>query len=465
MSTVKLSTSLPQRLAAFYRAPDFYRRLFKLALPIALQNLVMSSLNMVGGVMIGQLGETSVAAVALANQIFFLLNLFLFGVNSGAAMFTAQLWGKHDTPNIRKVLGLAIFMGLTVGLTFLGITELIPETVLGLYTQDAAVIALGSQYLRLFGPACLFVAVTFSYASVLRSIGDIRVPIAVSIGALALNILLSYVLIFGYLGLPALGVSGAALAVLISRSCECAVLVLTTYLRQSPAAANLKEMLSLDFSFVGKVLKPVLPVALNEILWSLGITTYNGIYAHIGTEAIAAMNIASTFDGLALVAFIGIGNACAILIGNQIGAGEEQEAQRSGGRTLTLAAGGAIVVGGLVILGSGPVLSLYKVSPEVIAYARQILTLIASFLWLRMMNLVIFIGILRSGGDTRFGLVLDGFIIWLVGVPLTWVGAFVFHLPIQWVYMLTMSEEATKWGLGLWRYFSKKWIHNLTQTV
>ncbi len=454
-----------KRLVCYFADRDYFRQLIKIALPIALQNLIMSSLNMVGVIMIGQLGDTSVAAVGLANQVFFLLQLVLFGITSGSAMFTAQLWGKNDVPNIHKVLSLCVLLGLTAGLAFLSLSQLVPQMVLGLYSSDPAVIALGSEYLRIFGWSYAFVAITFSYAAVLRSTGNVRLPLLVSISALGFNTLLSYLLIFGGFGLPALGVRGAAWAALIARALECLALLWYTYRLRTPAAMPLHQLWGLDVGFVGRVLKPVLPVMFNELLWSLGITAYNAIYAHIGTEAIAAMNIVATIDNMALVLFLGISTACFILVGNLIGAGKPEKAYQYAVRTLVLSVGLSLLVSGLILSIAPLILSLYKVSPAVIGYAQRVLAIIALLLWLRVSNIIVLLGALRSGGDTRFALVLDGFIIWLMGVPLAYLGAFVLHLPVYWVYLLVMTEEFAKWVLGMWRFFSKKWIHNLAQTV
>jgi len=461
LATPKAETWLSRTFADRH----YFRQLFQIALPIALQNLIMSSLNMVGMMFIGQLGETPVAAVGLANQVFFLLQLVLFGITSGIAIFTAQLWGKKDIPNIHKVLSLSVLLGLFAGLVFLLLTQLAPQAVLGVYTRDVQVIALGSAYLRIFGWSYLFTAVSFSYAAVLRSTGEVRLPLVVSITALGVNTLLSYVLIFGAFGLPALGVHGAAWAALLARILECLGMLWYTYRLRTPAAMPPRLLFSLDPGFVVKVLKPVLPVMLNELLWSLGITAYNAIYAHISTQAIAAMNIVYTIDNMALVFFLGLTTACAILVGNRIGAGEKEEAHLYALRTLVLAVAASLLVSGLILSLTPSILSLYKVSAEVISYAQKVLTIIALLFWLRVTNVILLVGALRSGGDTRFALVVDGFIIWLVGVPLAYLGAFAFHLPVYWVYLLVMSEEFTKAALGLWRFLSKKWIHDLARTV
>jgi Na+-driven multidrug efflux pump len=293
-------------------------------------------------------------------------------------------------------------------------------------------------------------------------------PLAVSTAALGLNILIAYPFIFGWeaVGLPALGVNGAAIAGLVARVLECLAMLGAVYWdRLNPSAASLRDLLELDFKFMASVLKPVLPVIANEFLWSMGVTTYSAIYAHIGTSAIAAINIVSTIDQLAFVVFLGIGSATAILVGNLIGQGENEKAYRYAGRSLGLQITGAALMGLLVYLFAGNLFQLFKVSPEVIVDARNILTVLALGMSVRSANHVIIIGILRSGGDTRFSLVLDGFVIWLVGVPVTAAGAFLFHLPIHLVYALTLSEEVTKFAAGLVRYFSRKWINDLTNRV
>lgn len=452
-------------LVRWFGDREFFASLLTITVPMAVQNFVMSSINMTAVVLIGQLGETSVAAFGLANQIFFLLQLVLFGVMSGSAIFTAQLWGTRNVASIRKVLGLALTLGLTAASIFFVLAELIPEGLMAIYSEDPAVVSEGAAYLRIFAPGFLLVAVTFCYAAVLRSIGQVRLPVIVSTSALVLNLGLSYVLIFGKLGFPALGLRGAATAALVARLVECVSLLFFVVHLRLPLSARLSELFGFDWPFVVRVLKPVLPVVVNEFLWSMGVTTYNIIYARIGTEAIAAMNIAGTIDNLAMVGFFAIANAGAILIGNLIGAGKTERAYRTAGWTLRVVLLFSLLMGGVVILISPALLSLYKVSPEVIENARRVLMMIALFIWVRASNAVLFLSILRSGGDTRFALFLDGFIIWAVGVPLAAVGAFVFHLPVYWVYLLIMSEELSKFFLALWRFISRKWIHNLAETV
>ena len=234
---------------------------------------------------------------------------------------------------------------------------------------------------------------------------------------------------------------------------------------KSPVAASLRELTDFDAVFVKKVIHPMLPVILNELFWSLGITTYNAIYGRMGTASYAAMNIVSTIEQLAFVIFIGISNATSVLVGNRIGAGKEDQAFIYAGRSLGLGVTGGVIIGLLLQAVKWPILSLYNVSPEVIYDASRLLNIVSAFLWIRVNNMTIVVGILRAGGDTRFSLFLDGIIIWIVGVPMAFLAANVLKLPVYYVYLFAMTEEVTKWLLGIPRYRSRKWIHNLARQV
>jgi putative MATE family efflux protein len=455
-------------VADFLNDHDYYRQLVRLTLPIALQNFVTASLNFVAFILIGQLGEDSVAAVGLANQIWFLLNIFIFGIVSGTAIFIAQLWGKQDVSNIRKVLGLSLKLSLVVVAFFWSIAILVPRFALNIYTEDQSVIEIGSRYLLIYGWSYIFYAFSYVFSAASRSVGNVRMPMAVSTAALFFNVLIAYPMIFGIqaINLPARGVEGAAWAGLIARVLECITILFMVYRNQkSPIAAGFKDLFDIDLKFISPVIKPVLPVILNEILWSLGATMYNVIYGHIGTIAVAAINIIATIEQLAFVLLQGIATATSIQVGHQIGNGNSHKAFLYGGRALIIQLLFGFVLGTATFFAAGNIFSLYKVDAEVITIARQLLLIMTCGLWIKGLNNVIIIGMLRSGGDTRFSLVLDGLIIWIVGVPFTAAGAFLFNFPIYLVYALTYSEETVKMIIGVRRYISKKWINDMTQKV
>ena len=441
----------------------FAGRVLELALPISFQQLVMAGLNVAVSLVVGRLGDVPLAAVGLAGQVFFLLNLVLFGVGSGASIFGAQFWGQRDVANIRRVLGLALLIAVSAGGVFTVLMLGFPAWALGIYTRDPAVIALGAAYLRIAGVCCVFWSVSICYATMLRSVGEVRLPMLVGVTSLALNLALSYALALGHFGLPRLGALGAAYGLAVSRILECVLLVGAAYWRRTPLAAPPRDLFRLNRALVSAVLYRMLPVALNEILWSFGTTTYSVIFARLGTDAIAALNIVAVFDNLAFVPFIGLGSAAAIIVGHAIGAGELDRAFRQGGLVVAAAVGVAVLEGALLAVAGGFVVRLYNVSPATAAYARQLFFWLGVGLFIKTFNFTSMVGVLRAGGDTRFALVLDGTTIWGVGVTLALFGAFVLHLPAPLVYALTLGDEVVKGSFALYRYLSRRWIHRLTQ--
>ena len=435
--------------------------MLSLAIPVAFQQFITAGLNMVDVLMVGQLGEASIAALGLANQVFFLLILFLFGVTSGMAIFTAQYWGKREIEPIRKVLGMSLVVSVLVAFLFTLVAILAPETALGFYTKDAKVIELGGSYLRIVGLVYVPIAIATAYIAVLRSIQLIRMTVIATVSALVFKTILGYGLIFGVGGLPALGVRGAAIGTAAGWTLELILLFILIYSQKTPLAANPLTFFNFDMSFFARVLKTAMPAMVNELFWSLGITTYNAIYAHIGTDAIAAINVNGTVEELGFVVFLGLGNACSVLVGNRIGAGQKDEAYETVRRVVILGLFFVISVGLLVILLRDVVIGLYELSPSGANNVRWLLTVMAACLWIRMFNFSIFIGALRAGGDTRFALLMELCSIWLIGVPAAYVGAFVLHLPVYLVYLMVMLEELAKAFVSGWRYGSRKWIHDL----
>ena len=270
---------------SFLRDKDFFRAMLRIAVPVAFQQLITAGLNMIDVLMVGQLGETPVAGLGLANQIFFLLILFLFGVTSGMSIFTAQFWGKGDTEQIHHVLGICLMIAVSVAALFTLAATLIPERLMSFYTEDRTVIKLGSDYLRIVGLSYVFTAICVSYISVLRSITQVTLTVIVVVLALALKTVLAYLFIFGIAGLPALGVRGAALGTCSGWVFECILLLILVYVRKMPLAAHPFSLFSFERRFLSKVLRTSMPAAINEVLWSVGITTYNAVYARIGTAA------------------------------------------------------------------------------------------------------------------------------------------------------------------------------------
>jgi len=443
----------------------FLNTMLKLASPIILQNLVFSSLNLVDGVMIGQLGESAVAAVGVANQVFFLVSLLFFGIGSGSAIFAAQYWGQKDTKRIQSVLGLSLLMSISGALIFSLVAILFPVQVISIYSKDPAVISQGSTYLQIVAFSYVITAITNNFAFILRSIENVKLPLLTSLVALSLNTVMNYGLVLGNFGLPSLGVKGAAIATIISRLIEVVFLLVLIYRKKLPVAAKLRSLLNFKILPIIKFFNTTLPVIATEIVWSFGITTYNVVYARIGTESIAAVNVAGTLDKIIFVVFIGLGHACAIMIGNQIGAEHNELAASYAKKYLIFGAVGAAIFGLIMYIFAIPALSFYKVSDMTINFTTKLIGLMALSLPIRSLNLILLIGVLRSGGDTRAAFAIDAGSVWVIGVPMALIGAFVLDLPIHWVYLMVLSEEVIKLALGLYRFYSQRWINYLVAPV
>jgi len=449
----------------FIADKEFIRAALTLAVPLVIQQWIQASLSFVNMVIISQLGDTYVAAVGLGNQFYFLLHVLSFGIGGGTAIFTAQYWGKKDIPSIRKTLGFSLGLSLVGGLIFGIFAVFFPELVLSFYTNDPVVIAYSSEFLRIAGLSFIFASCSFSFIAVLRSIENIKLPMAVSIGALILNTLLGYMLILGKFGFPRLDVRGAAIATTISFTVEFIALVILIYVLKTPIAAKFKELFVFDWTYFKQFFRTSAPVIFSEFFWSLGISVYTAIYARISTEALAAVNISASLEQMGYVSFIGLANACAIMVGNRIGAGEEKKAYHYAVRFIQVGIIGALVVGGIIFFASTPLLTLFQISDTARGFAQNILYVFSLSLWVRVLNFTFFIGILRSGGDTRFAFIVDIFTLWLIGIPLALIGAFWLHLPVYYIYLLVMIEELIKLIIVFKRFLSKKWINNLTFPV
>ena len=445
----------------FFDDKDFFSTFLRLWTPIASQQLIFALLNFISTMMVGQLGETSVAAFSLAGQIIWLLQLFMFGIGSGAAIFVAQYWGKRDVSNIRRVLGISLVIGLFGAGIFSIIALVFPAQALAVYSSDPAVISLGSDYLRILGLGFLTIPITNNFTVALRSAGNVRAPVVISIVAWTGCAVITYALIFGQFGMPALGIHGSAIGSTIVRVIECVALLAFTYSTRSVAAARLSELLAFDRPFIVNVVKTMLPVVANEILWSTGISLYSLIYGRIGTESVAAVSIAASVENLAFVPFIGIANSAAIMIGNRIGADEEHKAMTYAKQFFAMNLALGVLIGTAIFFCAETILGFYQIDPTTREFARNIMVIMALALSIKVSNMLLIVGVLRAGGDSRVSALIDVSPLWLVGLPAATLGAFVFGLPVYWVYLLTITDEACKLTLALWRMISKRWINNL----
>lgn len=443
---------------------QFYQTLVKLAIPVSIQNMISSSLNLVDTIMIGQLGAVEVAAVGLANRLFFVFVLVSFAISSGTAIFTAQFWGKKDVQHIGKVMGIALALIIAVSLIFSFGALVIPDIVMQIFTKDRLVIHSGNTYLRIVGWSYLLSAVAMLYAFILRSMEQVKLPMYASAIALGLNTLLNYCLILGHFGFPALGVQGAAIATVIARVIEVTIIVIATYRKRYPAF-HFSDYWAIPRVLIKQFFATTLPVIANEFSWVVGITTYSIVYGRMGTAEVAAVNIVNPVEQISSGVFFGLASAGSVMIGNQIGAGYEKTAYVYAKRFALAGVIGAILMGGLIFLNASRITSVFKVAPEIRMFAVNMLFVLSAVLWTRVFNAINVVGVLRGGGDTKFSMYMEILSIWGVGVPLAFLGGFYWKIPVYWVFALVSLEEVVKMAVGMYRMHSGKWIHNLTHVI
>ena len=442
----------------------FYKSLFTIAIPIILQNLLQTFTNMMDTVMVGQLGETAITSVGLGNQIFFLLNMALFGISSGGAIFISQFWGARNFLGIRKTLTCMMVPAFIVSVLFMAGGLFFPEKILGFYSDDIEVVKLGSSYLRI---ACLtypLMAVSFPLQMSYRSTEHVILPMITTMISFVLNILANFILIFGFepLSIPAFGAPGAAIGTVIARFVELCVTLSVGKLRKFEVFGTIKEHTAVTFEFIKKFFIVVIPVVLSESLWGCGISFQNWIFSHTGTGQYSAFNIMNTVNQLTWVFFIGIGNAAAIILGKKIGAGLEKTAVAFAHRFCWFFPLLGLGIGFILFSLSKLLPFIFKVDPSIISITQSLLMVLMCLYPFRAFNMLIIIGICRSGGDTIFSFIIDNGFMWFVALPLGYVAAFYWGAS-PWLILLCLEvEQLLKTAAGILRVISGKWLHNVT---
>ena len=451
--------------------PGFYSTLFTIALPIVLQNFLQTFVNILDTVMVGRLGATEIAAAGLGNQIFFILNMMLFGISSGGAIFVAQYWGKKDIAGIRRTLGMTLALSFALSLVFTAAALFFPHELISLYSSDDRVIALGGRYLRCVAWSYPMLALSFAFQLAFRATEHVRLPTVSTAVSFFVNAGFNYLLIFGAsasvfgvsLNVPAMGVEGAAVATVISRFVELVITVGWSYSKKYEACGRFAELFSFNRDFLARFVKIAFPVIVNETLWSLGITMQNSIFSHASTDAIAAFNITGTISQLTWVFFIGVGNGAGIIIGKKIGEGAESEARLYANRFAWFMPAMAVVIGLLLFPLSLVLPLLFNVSPHIILQARLMLRVLMCVYPVNAFNMFFIVGMCRSGGDTIYAAVNDGVWMWCVALPIACAAAFIFHTEPWIIYACLQIEQLLKACAGLLRVHSGKWLHNVTR--
>lgn len=447
----------------------FWQVAARLALPVALQNLLVSSFALVDTVMVGQLGDVALSSVGMAGQINWLMTLFLFGVASGASVFFAQYWGAGHIGGIHKVFGISAAAVTVVSFVFMLAGLFASGGLIGIFNRTPEVVESGSAYLRI---ACLSypaTALNICFGTVLRSTERVRLPMYTCMFSAVLNAALNYALIFGNLGFPRLGVRGAAVATVVSSWAGVILLFAVAVRTDTVMRARPADIFGFDGAMLGKFVRVASPVIINESMWGLGTLIYNVIFARLGYENYAAVTMCRTVESIFFVFFVGLCNACCIMVGKSVGAGMRARAMEDSRRFAVIVPLLALATGALVAVFRSGIIYVFdftgSLSPATISTAEKIILVYAAELCLRMIPYIQIVGIFRSGGDTLSGMRYDLFNVWCVALPLTAVSAFVLKIPFAAVFaVMLFGEDITKTVMCVRRFRSMKWIKPVTES-
>ncbi len=442
----------------------FYKKMLTLAIPIALQQLLTSCAQLIDTAMVVGLGNVSTAAIGVAGRWGFLINLALFGISSGVATLTAQHWGIKDLKSIRRAYGTGLVLAIAVGLIYTVCTFTIPKQMMMVFNNEPEVIAAGAQYLRYVSPYGIFVAISLITSTTLRSTEDVNTPLICSFAAVLTNTALNYILINGKLGLPVLGLRGAAIATATSMALQAILLFVIGRVKKSIIHTKASEIFDFEREFFKKFLRVCLPVMFNELLWGLGTNVYAMVFARQGSENYAAYTIFNSIEQIAFVFFVGICHACSIMVGKSVGAGKQKEAYSMAKRFVLLVPLLGVFAGVLLIIFRHPLLSLLPIETEGARQMTATLILIYS-LWIGIRNIpyVCIVGIFRAGGDTKIGMYYDLFSLFVLSIPVVVYLGFFTDVPF-WALLVAMylAEDTVKAILCLHRFKSRRWIKQLT---
>ena len=436
-----------------------YRNIFVITLPIVIQNLLDSAVNMADVAMMDMVSQESMSAVSLASQAGGIIFMFLFGIGTGMTMMGAQYWGKGDVTSIERAQGIAIRYALIIGGISIAGCLLIPELLMKIFTADPVLIGLGARYLRVYAALILPWTIATIYLAALRSTGRVKICTAVEVMALLLNVALNAL----FLLVLKMDVEGVALATVIARTIEL-IVCFGISARSKTVKLNLKtvgehhKLLEKDFK------RMCIPAIGNDLMWGVAFSLYSAILGHLSSDAVAANAIVGVVRNLGCVLCYGLGSAAGIILGQILGRGETEEAIRAS-RVLLWLSVAAGVIGGLIIMATIPIIVPgANLTDQAREYLRIMLWINVLYIMGTAVNSTLIAGVFRAGGDTRFGFWCDTIDMWGWALPVGFLAAFVLKLPVITVYLLLCTDEFVKWPWVFKHYHSNKWAVNITRT-
>ena len=449
-----------------FQNKTFQKKLWIIALPITLQSLLYSFLGLVDILMVSQLGEAEIAAVGLGNKVFFFNLLMMVGVSHAGGVLAAQYYGAKELSGLRRSLITSLLISLLVTLPFVVFYVLSPNTVTELASNDVELLNYADQYLKITAYSFLFIAVVLPLETALRSAGDTKTAMNISFLVLPLNAFFNYLLIFGHWGIPAMGVEGSAWGTFLARAIQMILLTLFIAKWRTFVIASIEEIkTALSILDIRRYLKLAIPMVLHDSGWALGVFVYTLIFAMIGVQELAVISMVSTIEQTVFALFIGVAIASGTMIGHELGAKAFDRAWQQAWTFILFVPVLAFIFVPLIIYFREPVLSFFPtLSESATTSASQVLLVLASALFIRVINFIGIIGVLRSGGDINYSTFMDIFCMWCVGIPLTFIAVKYYNFTLVEAYIIALSEELIKVLMVLHRVNKKHWLKNVLPT-
>ncbi|MDM1003381.1 MATE family efflux transporter [Clostridium perfringens] len=445
------------------RDKRFYRLLFSIALPIAVQNLITFMVSMVDTLMVGALGEIQLSAVSIANNLFFVLTILMFGLAGGSNIMISQYWGKGNVKTIHKILAIMYRVCLLITGIFIFIALFLPKYFMGIFTTDKAVIDFGASYLRIVCIGYLFYSITNCTIMMLSSVKTVSISIIVYTASLVVNSILNWIFIFGNLGAPELGIRGAAIATVCARITEFSIVLVFMFIYERKIGLKIEHLLKLDKEILKDYVGLCTPVLCNELLWAIGASMISVIVGRMGTEVVAANSINGVAHQFVTVFIFGMSNATAVIIGNTIGEGKKEKAKEYAYSIGIFSVVMGCISGLMILLIKPFVVNFYNVSYSTKLIAMEIMTVTSGIIVFQSLASNFMMGVLRGGGDAKFVLINDLIFMWLVAIPGGFFVAFVLELPVALVFLVIKCDEILKSLTSVYRVISGKWVNDVTK--
>lgn len=443
---------------------NFYGEIIRIAVPISLQQLITVGINLMDTVMLSSMGDAQLSASSLAGQFIHMFQICCMGLGMGASVLTSRFWGMQDKNGLRKTVTLMLRMTLLFATVFTLVTFLSPENVMRIYSNDGAIIEYGAQYLRWLLPTYYCMSLSLTCTVVMRSVGQVRLPLISSILAFFINVFFNWMFIFGKLGAPRMEIAGAALGTLLARIFELCCICGFFFFWDKRIGYRLRHLFLRCGDLLSQYLWISIPVLISDFLLALGNNFVAMIMGRIGTAFVAANSVTTVVQQLSSVLTQGISNASGIITGHTMGKGEYEKAQRQGYRFLGLGFLVGCFAAVVILLLREPMIDYYQVSDEAKSIAWSLMDSISFIIIFQAMNSILTKGVLRAGGDTKFLMAGDILFLWIASVPLGALAGLVFHWPPFWIYTMLKIDQIIKCVWCFFRLKGKKWMKVIAST-